>query len=335
MAGIAHARHAHLQKLRIVAAVRFVAVGAIFEDRRMLPKEGPAAFGVAAQAVLVRGRLDQLLGIGGAVWIVAARAGDLALSVRHMRRALQLPAPHQVALQAQLGLVQFHPLVVREGLAVARIGRNADVDALLDLVAIDAGNAPRFVGTPFPEDVSAAVMAVHTNCVLFGHRVGRILPETNGNGVLAAAGLDVGAAGAVAGLTAASFFKGVWIAKHDLAHDRVLEAPILILVAADASIAADVVARRPLWSGGLRLILSRSCLGLCGCGVRMHEADGLAGRGRFRGWELPAIGANRDQEEADDSQREVNCTRRYGSTHRPSDPKRFHRLNCWHAYTKK
>ena len=105
VARIADARHAYLQKLRIVAAVRFVAVGAIFEYRRMLPKKRSAAFGVATQAVFVGGRLDQLLGIGRAVRIVAARAGDLPFAVGHMRGTLQLPATHLVALQAQLRLV--------------------------------------------------------------------------------------------------------------------------------------------------------------------------------------------------------------------------------------
>ena len=59
MAGVAHARHAHLQQLRIVAAVRLMAVGAVFEDRRVFPQERAAAFGVAAKAVLVGVALDE------------------------------------------------------------------------------------------------------------------------------------------------------------------------------------------------------------------------------------------------------------------------------------
>ena len=37
VAGIADSRHAHLQQLWVAGAVRFVAVRAIFHDRRVLP----------------------------------------------------------------------------------------------------------------------------------------------------------------------------------------------------------------------------------------------------------------------------------------------------------
>ena len=76
MAVVAHARHANFQQLRVVAAVRFVAVGAVFDDWRVLPQEGTSAFRVATQAVFIRGALDELPGIRRAVWIVAARAGE-------------------------------------------------------------------------------------------------------------------------------------------------------------------------------------------------------------------------------------------------------------------
>ena len=64
MAGIAHARHAHLEQLRVVAAVRLVAIRAVFHDRRVFPQEGTPAFRVAAQTILVGGALNKLAGIG-------------------------------------------------------------------------------------------------------------------------------------------------------------------------------------------------------------------------------------------------------------------------------
>ena len=104
VAAIANARHARLQQLRVAGAMRFMTVRAVLHHRGMLPDEGTAAFRVAAETVFVCGALDELLGIGGAVGIVATGAGYFALAVRHVRRALQLGAPHLMALQAYLGL---------------------------------------------------------------------------------------------------------------------------------------------------------------------------------------------------------------------------------------
>ena len=88
MTGIAHARHAHLEELRVVAAVGFVAIRAVFHDRRVFPEERPAAFRVAAQAILVNGALNELAGIGRTMRIMATGAGHFAFAVGHMRRAL-------------------------------------------------------------------------------------------------------------------------------------------------------------------------------------------------------------------------------------------------------
>ena len=84
MAGIANARHARLQQLRVAGAVRLVAVRAVLHYRRVLPEEGTAPFGVAAQAILVRGALNELAGIGRTVRIVATGAGHFAFTVGHM-----------------------------------------------------------------------------------------------------------------------------------------------------------------------------------------------------------------------------------------------------------
>lgn len=142
MTGIAHAGHARLQQLRIAGAMWFVAVGAVFHDWGVLPHERPAPFGMAAQAVLVGGALDELLGIRRSVRIVAACAGHLAFAVRHVRRALQLRAPHLVALQAQFRLRFLYTAILRQGRVVAAFGRELCLDNLLDLMAIHAGHPP-------------------------------------------------------------------------------------------------------------------------------------------------------------------------------------------------
>ena len=84
VAGVANARHPHLQQLWVTSAMRFVTVRAILHDRWMFPQKWSAAFGVAAQAVLVCSALDELLRIGCAMWIVAARAGYLSFAIRHV-----------------------------------------------------------------------------------------------------------------------------------------------------------------------------------------------------------------------------------------------------------
>src|SRR6266404_1897482 len=279
VAVIANARHPNLQQLRIVAAVGFVTVGAVFEHWRVLPQEWAAPLGVTAQAILISGALDELLGIRRAVRIMATGAGDFPFTIRHVRGALQLRAAHLVTLQAQLRLPELHTLIVRKGLAVARIGRDADVHALLDLVAVRAGDAPRFVRTAFPEHVRAARVAIHANGVLLGHGVFRILAEANRDGLFTAAGFHVGAARSVASFATAGFLGSVGIAQHYFAHYGVLEAAVLIVMAGDAGVAADVVAVRRLRQRCFGLFLG-SC-GLGRRGFRIRKIFSLAGTHRI------------------------------------------------------
>jgi hypothetical protein len=84
MAGVAYPRHAHLQQLRIVGAVSFVAVCAALYDGRVLPKEWTAPFGMAGQAVFVDGALDQLPWIRRSMGIVAGRTRHLTFPVGHV-----------------------------------------------------------------------------------------------------------------------------------------------------------------------------------------------------------------------------------------------------------
>ena len=245
MAGIANTRHARLQQLRVAGAVRLVAVRAVLHYRRVLPEERTAPFGVAAQTVFVGRALQQLLGIGRAVRIMAAGAGYLAFAVRHVRRTLELCTPHLVALQAQLGLRFLYTPVLRERSVVARIGRNCWVQLLFDIVAIYTSQAPGFVRTALPEQVIAARMAVQAGGVLLGNGVIGILAEADGNGVLAAACFNVGFARPMTRFAAASLQRSPGIPQHNLAHDGVLETAFLIDVAGYAGLAAHIVPIRP------------------------------------------------------------------------------------------
>ena len=109
--------------MRVAAAVRLMAVGAVLHDRRMLPKKWTPAFGMASEAVLVDRALKQLARIRTPVGVVAAGARDLAFAIRHVRGALQLRPTHLVALQAQFRLWLLGADVFGEGCAIARVCR--------------------------------------------------------------------------------------------------------------------------------------------------------------------------------------------------------------------
>src|SRR5579883_1003775 len=132
-----------------------VTVGAVFHDRRVLPQKWPAALGVAAVTVFVDGRLQQLAGIGAAMRIVAAGAGDLAFAIGHVRRAQQLGAAHFVTLQAELGLGLFSADMLSERRAKAGLvleGGFAPGSApIVHLMAVDAGHGARLVRAAAPE----------------------------------------------------------------------------------------------------------------------------------------------------------------------------------------
>src|SRR5262249_43357696 len=192
---------------------------------------------------------------------------------------------------------------------------------LFDLMAIDAGDAARFMRAARPENVRAAVVAVHTNGVLFSDGVRRILPKPNGNGVFSPAGLDVGASRTMASLAASRLFGRTRLEEHGFAHDGVFEAAMLIVVAADAGVAADVIAvglcRRSL--GFLlspRVGRSRGVqIGKARCAVRL---GGVSGR-RLLGKSTEPC-----EKECDNPKERIkNDARRCGSTHRPSARQRY------------
>src|SRR5262245_50929808 len=67
VAGVTYSRHPHFEQLRIVGAVRLVAIRAILHNRRVFPEERSATLGVAAQAIFSGGRLYELLRMSAAV----------------------------------------------------------------------------------------------------------------------------------------------------------------------------------------------------------------------------------------------------------------------------
>ena len=105
MAGVAYPGHAYLEQLRIISSVRLVAIGAILHYGRVFPKVRTASLRMTTQAVLCCRGVDELLGVGTAVWIMTTRAGDFPLAVGHVRRALKLCAPHLVTREAQFRLL--------------------------------------------------------------------------------------------------------------------------------------------------------------------------------------------------------------------------------------
>lgn len=107
-----------LQQLRVGRPMGLMAIQAVLHNRRMLPQERTPSLGMALVAVFVGGGLDELLGIGAAVRVVAVRASDLPLPKGHVRGAHQLRASHLVALKANLYLSGLDELpILRQGLS--------------------------------------------------------------------------------------------------------------------------------------------------------------------------------------------------------------------------
>ncbi len=74
----------------VYRAVRFMAIGAIFYDWRVLPKKRPASLGVAHVTVFINAWLYELRRIRGSVRVVAVCTGHLSFPERHVRGAHEL-----------------------------------------------------------------------------------------------------------------------------------------------------------------------------------------------------------------------------------------------------
>jgi len=84
VARVANPGHPYLEQLRVAATMWLVAVCAVFHDWRMLPQKRPAAFRVAAVAILIDRSLPQLGRVWAAMRIVAAGAGNLSFTIGHV-----------------------------------------------------------------------------------------------------------------------------------------------------------------------------------------------------------------------------------------------------------
>ena len=134
--------------------VRLMAVGATIDRRRMFVYKRPASLRVAGVAVFVYGRLFELGRIRRPVRIVAARAGQLAFSYRHVRRAHELRSSLQMALTTNFGLRSID----KEWRDFGKLGQLFAAGLFHQGVAIDAGKASVRVRTRFPIGLNAALM---------------------------------------------------------------------------------------------------------------------------------------------------------------------------------
>ena len=247
VAGIAHSRHAHLQQLRVAAAVRLMAVGAVFHDGRMLPQKRTTAFGMTAVAILVDGALDELAWVRTSMRVVATGAGNLALAVRHVRGALQLRPAHLMALEAQSRLRLFGAYGGGKGCAVTRLRSQGRITlgraAVVDPMTVHASHGARLVRAASPEHLIALRVAGQASGILFLHRGIGTLGEADWNRVLAAASIHVSFTRPVTRFAAPNIGRIPGM-RHGIAHDSVNETLLLLLVASRTYFRANIVAIR-------------------------------------------------------------------------------------------
>jgi hypothetical protein len=250
VACIADSRHAHLQQLRVVAAMGFVAIRAVLHDRRMLKQEWTAPLCMAAQAGFVDRALNQLAGIVSSMRVVTACAGDFAFAIRHMRGSLQLCPPHLVALQAEFRLLLLDAQVFGKGGVVAQIGGKLSLPrGAVRHVAMHASYGPGLVRATLPEKAitlgmtrQAAVVCHFRGCIFQIEIKDQLLCL----GILRVVFLryrfciGVRFARAVTRFTAQLFVSVSWVG-HGFAHGRVVESLALILVTSGAVVGTGVV----------------------------------------------------------------------------------------------
>jgi hypothetical protein len=99
---LAEPGHPGLKKAGMDRAMGVVTVQAVFPYRRVLPEKRAALLGVALVTVFVDRVLGKQCRSGGAMGVVAVRAGHLPLPQGHVGGAQKLGSPLQVALKADL-----------------------------------------------------------------------------------------------------------------------------------------------------------------------------------------------------------------------------------------
>ena len=169
----AKSRVRNLEQPVVHRAVRFMAVGAILENRSMLPEKRPPPLGMASIAIFVYARLLELRRIRRAMRIVAIGANDLALPHRHVRRAHQLRLELEVALTAHF----YFSSLVEERSLVANLCQLLTPRFLHYGMAVDAGDAAAGVRARFPVGLHATLVAAQARVVLNFGRLTRVLAK--------------------------------------------------------------------------------------------------------------------------------------------------------------
>src|SRR5262249_26898969 len=104
----------------------------------------------------------------------------------------------------------------------------------------------------------------------------RILGEADRNSVLCASSINMGFAWAMAALAAKLFLRGLGMQHHGIAHDGVFETLLLVGMARDANLAADIV-------GGTRASIAAGLLGCIACRASMRtEQDDKCKAQRYK-----------------------------------------------------
>ena len=163
---LTESRFGDLEQFFVVGAVGFVAVGATLRHRWVFPQKRTPLLGMAGVTVLIDGvGLEEVLG-DGAMRIVTARAGHLALPEGHVGGAHELRAALGVALSA--------------GLDFSGFGELAALGVIVhDTVAVGAGQVSQLMGTALPVEAGGFLVAFQTDGIALGDRRGVLLRKGN------------------------------------------------------------------------------------------------------------------------------------------------------------
>ncbi len=159
-------RPRHPQQVRVIRAMRPVAVQAVLTHRRVFPQPRAALLGMTRVAIFIDGSLAKQLFGRAAVRVMAVRASDLVFANWHVRRVLHLRALKLVALITNLG----HDLFLQLMFARHR---------LHDRVAVGAGEPARLVIAAGPVSALTLLVTVEAEGISFVNRSRIVFAETH------------------------------------------------------------------------------------------------------------------------------------------------------------
>ena len=241
MALRAEPRISDFQQPVVNRSVRLMAVGAVFERRRMLIEKRAAPFRVA----LVTGFIDacpfKLRWVGRAVWVVAVRADNFSLSQGHVRRTQQLSFPLQMALTANLNLGSID----EERRHIGQLRHLLPAGFLHQRMAVHASKPSARMRARLPVGLDAALMTAETGFVLNRGGFTRVFTKCDqpANAAPAARG-DVVASRTVTTLTSPFLSFGARVEEENFPHHGLGKFLELFGVASLANFVADVCSRR-------------------------------------------------------------------------------------------